>query len=205
VDNRQPLAWTVLASSIWQHASEPVSITPLVLNTLPIKRHGLTEFTYSRFLVPWLCQYQGAGLFLDADMVVTGDVVELFNLSDMNYDVMVVQDQPRFEWASMMLFSNARCRTLTPEFIENKDNNPLDLTWAKAVGELPREWNACCGYVPTDGAKLLHFTKGIPCWPETIGLAEDEVWNDAYARSVSTVTYEELMGRSIHNKLRKKA
>ena len=58
-DQRQPVAFQVAAHSIWKHASYPVAITRLQLNQLPIKKTGLTEFTYSRFLVPYLCQFQG--------------------------------------------------------------------------------------------------------------------------------------------------
>ena len=58
-DPRQPLAFNVCASSIVRAASKPVAITALTLKTLPIKRQGLTQFTYSRFLVPHLCNYEG--------------------------------------------------------------------------------------------------------------------------------------------------
>jgi lipopolysaccharide biosynthesis glycosyltransferase len=67
----------VLAHSIYKRASKPVSITPLVLSQLPIKRVGLTEFTYSRYLVPYLCGYEGLAIFMDADMLCLGDVHEL--------------------------------------------------------------------------------------------------------------------------------
>ena len=70
-DPRQPVAYNVLQHSIVRHASEPVAITPLILKQLPIERRGLTEFTFSRFLVPYLCGFKGMAVFLDADMVVT--------------------------------------------------------------------------------------------------------------------------------------
>ncbi len=71
LDSRQPLAHTVAYTSLIQNASRPVSVTPLILEQLPIKRRGLTEFTFSRYLVPWLMDYQGVGLFMDAQLVVT--------------------------------------------------------------------------------------------------------------------------------------
>jgi len=67
-DERQAVSYTTLQHSILETASGPVSVTPLILSTLPITRRGLTPFTFSRFLVPWLCNYQGHALFLDADM-----------------------------------------------------------------------------------------------------------------------------------------
>ena len=118
-DPRQPVAANVLADSIVMHASKPVSITALSLKTLPIKRRGLTVFTFSRFLVPWLCQFKGRALFLDADMVVTGDIAELFDMAGLNA-VSVMQDHQRFEWASAMLFNCGACLRLTPDFIDDE-------------------------------------------------------------------------------------
>ena len=36
-----------------------------------------TEFTYTRFLVPYLCGYQGKAIFIDCDMLCLGDIAEL--------------------------------------------------------------------------------------------------------------------------------
>jgi len=73
VDPRQPLGYNVLQWSIHRHAKKRVSVEPLMLPKLPITRRGLTEFTYSRYLVPYLCGYEGSAVFMDADIVVTGD------------------------------------------------------------------------------------------------------------------------------------
>jgi len=177
-----------------------VQITPLMLSQLPISRRGLTEFTFSRFLVPYLCGYVGSALFMDADMVVSGDVAELIDSADLAYDVQVMHEQDRFEWASLMLFNNARCTVLTPEYIDDTEHNPLELTWARSIGDIPREWNHCVGYEPPRDAKLYHYTQGIPCWPETSGLPEDEVWHKALDAATYTVTWKELMGHSVHAK-----
>jgi hypothetical protein len=58
-DPLQPASTTVLVHSIISRASKLVCVTPLSLKALPIKRRGLTEVTYSRFLAPYLCDYQG--------------------------------------------------------------------------------------------------------------------------------------------------
>jgi len=196
-DPRQPIAYNVLQHSIVTRASEPIAVTPLILKQLPICRRGLTEFTYSRFLIPWLCDFKGSALFLDADMVVTGDIVELFNAANYVSDVQVMKDQPKFEWASAMLFNNARCNVLQPEFIDDTRNPLLDLAWAKSIGEFPAEWNHCVGYQKPTPSKLYHYTQGIPCWAETAGV-EDEPWTDAAMEMVHTVSWSELMGESVH-------
>lgn len=203
-DPRQPVAYNVLADSIVRHASRPVAITALSLKALPIKRRGLTEFTFSRFLVPYLCDFKGTALFLDADMVVAGDIAELFASEDLTAEggfhaVRVNKDQAQFEWASAMLFRNAKCTKLTPEFIEDRSNQLFDFKWADSVGSFPAEWNHLCGYgEPSLSAKLYHFSRGVPVWRETRGLPEDQVFHEAFKHMVSTCSYQELMGASVH-------
>lgn len=200
VDPRQPVGFSVLASSLYRHSSLPVSITPLVLRQLPLKRRGLTEFTYSRFLVPYLCGYRGSALFLDADMVVRGDIAELFYLLDTKGSVQVNKAQPEFEWASAMLFNCANCEMLTQAYIEDPKNALFDMAWADhGVGEFPKEWNHCVRYAePNPGAKLFHYTEGLPCWNETKGAPEDAHWEREHKVMNSTVRWQELMGNSVH-------
>lgn len=204
-DPRQLIAFNVLASSIMRHASVPVAVTPLVLRTLPMKRRGLTEFTFARYLVPWLCGYRGRGVFMDADMVVTGDVAELFAAADGMAPVSVMQQQPRFEWPSLMVFNAAMCRRLTPEWIDDAANDPASLEWAHTIGTLPPEWNHCVGLASPIGdvgrpPKLLHFTEGVPCWPETTGTDSnaESIWQAELRAMNSTVSWRELMGSSVH-------
>lgn len=199
-DPRQPLAYNVLQHSIVRHSSVPVMITPLILRQLPIKRRGLTEFTYSRFLVPYLSDFAGKSVFMDADMVVTGDIKELFDLADPRCAVSVMQEQERFEWPSLMVFSNGCCQKLTPKFVDDEKNALFDFAWAPSVGSLPAEWNHCVGYQEPKPAKLYHFTQGLPCFPETKGLPEDEVWEGERKRMLGSVDWKELMGTSVHAK-----
>lgn len=199
-DPRQPVAYNVLQHSIVKNASVPVSITPLILGQLPIKRRGLTEFTYSRFLVPYLSDFVGRSVFMDADMVVTGDIKELFDSVDGLAAVSVMQEQPKFEWASLMVFNNGACKQLTPKFIDDENNALFDLAWARSVGHVPPEWNHCVGYQEPKEASLYHYTQGLPCFPETKGLPEDAPWEAAKRHMLSTVEWKELMGKSVHAK-----
>lgn len=136
-------------------------------------------------------------MFLDADMVVTGDIAELFKLCGMK-SVYVMQEQAKFEWASAMLFNCGACKTLTPQYVDNPENPMFDMSWATAVGEIPAEWNHCVGYAEPKDAKLYHFTQGLPCFFETNGLEEDKVWQEEWQAAKHTVSWKELMGRSIH-------
>src|ERR1700730_2244881 len=71
-DSRFPEPADVLAYSLLKHASIPLDIQYLKLDELKLRRAhdplASTEFTYSRFLVPYLCSFRGKALFLDNDM-----------------------------------------------------------------------------------------------------------------------------------------
>lgn len=201
-DHRQPLAYTVARSSIERHSASRLQVEPLRLDWLPMTRRGLTEFTYSRFLIPWLCDYRGWALFVDADVIARADVHELMDLADPSAAVSVVKGPQRFEWPSVMLFrcDNFRCRVLTPDYIDRPANALFTLDWAgDRVGELPREWNHLVGYQPYNAdVKLIHFTAGIPCWPETVRSDYADLWQEECRHAMATVSWEALMGQSVH-------
>lgn len=207
-DSRQPVAAMVLAHSINRRASKPVSITFLNLDQLPITRRGLTEFTYSRYLVPWLCNYEGEALFLDADMLCLTDICDIYNAVARRpgvlcgYGVNVVKDgvEP-FEWPSLMYF-NCTYGNYTPEFIDDPKSKPmaLDQVFGNAgVGEIHKDWNHIVPYSPPNpNAKIVHFTQGIPCWEETRNCEYGDEWIAEFQSMCSSVSFEELMGNSIH-------
>lgn len=198
VDPRQPLGYNVLQASIHRYSSAQIDVIPLQLRHMPVKRRGLTEFTYSRFLIPYLCGYAHQAIFMDADIVVKGDIVELFDQVDLTCSVQVMQEQPKFEWASVMLFNNGKCRKLTPEYVDDPANVLFDLEWADKVGTFAPEWNHCAGYQVPKEAKLYHYTQGLPCWYETRGLPEDVAWLEEYKHLTYTASWKELMGTSVH-------
>lgn len=199
-DHRQPIAYNVLQQSIIARASKPVAITPLVIQTLPFTRTGLTPFTFSRFLVPYLCDYEGWAVFLDADIVLRHDISELFDLRDDKYSIMVSKNEHRFEWASVMLFNNAKNKVLTPEFCEVA-NALHQISWLPEdqIGDLPREWNHLVGYdKERPDAKLVHYTQGIPCFPETNDSEYAQDFMQDLQMMGSAMPWEVLMGDSIH-------
>jgi len=198
IDYRAPLAYTVLQSSIIRRSSEPVQITPLLLNQLPMSRRGLTDFTYSRYIVPYLCNYEGMAMFIDADMIVRCDIKEVFDIAEKNGDaVSVVKHDMKFEWPSVMVFNNAKCKDLTLDLIET--GSPTKFEWAESIGELPHEYNHLVGYDhPNEDAKIIHYTQGIPAWHETHECELAEAWFEEKEAAIMTCTWKELMGTSIH-------
>ena len=188
-DPAETIAFHVLAHSILRHASMPVSIAGLRLQQLPMWRERdelqSTEFAFSRFLVPYLCQYQGRAIFMDCDMLARADIVELWASLPHTHAVAVVKhdyvpkidnkflDQPQTRyacknWSSVMVFNNPACRALTPRYVNEASG--LELHQFKWTGEdrihgLPLEWNHLVGeYKPNPRARLVHFTLGTPCF-----------------------------------------
>lgn len=189
-DPRETIAFHVAAWSIVRRASQPVSITGLRLSQLPLTRprEGSTEFSFSRFLVPWLCRYEGAALFLDCDVLVLCDIAELFHLCAHSLkSVQVVQHdyQPRSatkflnhpqqvyarkNWSSVMLFDCSMCRQLTPDYVNSASGLELhQFKWLedRHIGSLPLIYNHLVGeYATNKNAKVVHFTNGGPWFPE---------------------------------------
>ena len=199
-DHRQPIAYNVLQQSIFRNASVPVSVTALKIDQLPLKRTGLTPFTFTRFLVPYLCDYKGWGLFLDIDILVKGDIKELFSFADDRYTVMVSKNSIRFEWASVMLFNCEKNKILTPEYIEKADRlHQISWCGENEIGDLPREWNHLVGYDERrPDAKLIHYTQGVPCFPETNTSEYSDDWKSEHKLTNSAYPWIELMGQSVH-------
>ena len=203
-DERQAVSYTTLQHSILETASGPVSITPLILSTLPITRRGLTPFTFSRFLVPWLCNYQGHALFLDADMFLVSDIYEMTQYFKDEHAISVVRSIAQFEQSSVMLFNNAHLknRQLTPEFVQNTDGNLHGLCWLEEadIGEMDGKWNQLVGYQECRGTSgNIHFTMGVPAFPETSTSEFGQIWTDCAKRAIGvTQSWGEIMGPSVH-------
>lgn len=203
-DPRESGALYVLASSIQRHSSMPVSITPVALSNLDgimtRERHPLqtNDFSFSRFLVPWMCNYEGWAVFMDCDMVARDDIAKLWAWRDERFAVQCVhhthvpeeetkylgQPQSRYKrknWSSVVLFNNAKCRALTPEYVNTADGLDLhQFRWLKdeEIGYLPKTWNHLVDYdAHNPGAKLVHYTKGGPYFKSYRNCDYHQDWN----------------------------
>lgn len=203
-DPREAVAYHTCANSIIRHASKPVAIVPLALNLFEDYKEthtdGSNHFIYSRFLVPHLMNYTGHAIFMDGDMIVRTDIVELWNMRRSDVDVQVVkhdyktrmpvkylgsknEDYPRKNWSSVILWNcnSFPNRKLTPEFIQQSTGSFLHrFSWLddERVGELPREWNWLPDeYGPNPNAKLLHYTLGTPCFHEFANTPMGDEWH----------------------------
>lgn len=208
-DDKESVAAHVLIHSIRARSSIPVSFTLLDRRTLkgiydrPRGEFESTDFSISRFIVPYLCNYDGWGVFMDCDMLCLGDVVELaryMTLADRwSQSVQVVkhdytpksetkflnQKQTRYErknWSSLVVFNNALCRNLTREAVNSQPGLWLHrFQWTEddKIGALPKKWNFLVGeenQCAFDEARLLHFTNGTPCFKEYEDCEGGSLW-----------------------------
>ena len=208
-DPRQAVSYAVLCNSIIRHATVPVSITPVVIDSLPVPKEmvGLTPFTFTRYLTPWLADFEGLAIFMDADVVVRGDVKELLQATGNEPDkyLWVCKSKPRFEWPSVMVFQAAEHQILTPEYVVvNYQDGVLNkLEWLpdERIGSLPDEWNHCVLYDPPNPeAKLIHYTAGIPLFPELQGCEHEAAWRQEHQWALNLIPWQQLMGQSVHVK-----
>lgn len=167
----------------------------------PIDEGASTEFAFSRFLTPYLAGFEGVAVFLDADMLVRTDISELEDIAFANLfdDVLVVKhdyhpimkkkflgrtqtDYPCKNWSSVMVFNCHRTavRSLTRDYVSKA--TPMDLhqfRWANSVGELPPEWNHLVGeYNPNHDAKIVHYTRGTPCFEDYKDCEFSDEWRE---------------------------
>lgn len=132
-------------------------------------------------------------------MLCLDDIDKLMAHWSPAYAVQVVKNPLRYEWPSLMLFNCERCHDLKPNKIDDEAFKPQALEWG-SVGDLPSEWNHLVGYDEPKQAKLVHFTQGIPLFPEVRDCEYSKEWILEADKANSSVSWRELMGNSVHAK-----
>lgn len=224
-------AFVVARSSILRHASHPIPIGGIILSDLEQAEiytrktirgggNGLltdaisdapmsTEFAISRFLTPRLAGGRGWALYIDCDMLVRSDIMDLFALADPSKAVQCVkhdhrpseatkmdgQQQTHYarkNWSSVMLFNceHPANASLTVELINTVPGRDLHrFCWLAddQIGELPPEWNFLAGYSPEPtniDPKIVHFTKGTPTQLKGTRIPFAHEWHEELLRWV---------------------
>lgn len=224
-DWREKAAWEVCASSMRRHSSRPLMILPLKVERL--QHAGLyrrewrhdggnfidvydgkpfsTNFAFTRFLVPALCQWEGLALFCDCDFLWRSDVADLFSKADPKYAVQVVKHdhrpretekmggvgQTRYwrkNWSSLILYQAGHRANmmLTPHRVNNSRGQYLHaFGWLDGdeIGSLDERWNWLCGYSdPQLDPFAIHFTGGGPWLPDYRDVPYGDEWREEAAR-----------------------
>lgn len=122
-----------------------------------------TLFTGFRFCVPEVLGFEGFGIYLDADMMVLGDIADLYSYRKSG------------SWASVgghMPVGVIDCSKSPGISIDEMRTHAFDIrqliTTVPLEPSIPPSWNACD--VLRDDTKLLHFTnmetQPWKPWPE---------------------------------------
>lgn len=214
-DSREPEAAEVCKYSILRHATIPVEIVFLRQEELRKRKiytreqddKGSTEFTFTRFLVPYLCEYKGHAVFVDCDFLFTTDIRELFQQIEDNKMVKVVKHNyvptntvkmdgktqhqyPRKNWSSLMLFNCGHYLVetkLSLDIVNNESGAHLHrFHWCEDegyIGELDKSWNWLVNWYhePEDGSpKAIHYTEGGPWFPNYMRTEYGAQWMNEF-------------------------
>lgn len=204
-DQRESIAAEVCKYSIELNSSESFDIKHL--KTQNISEYGRvisepqsTDFTFSRFWVPYLNNYEGYSIFCDCDFLFLHDVSRI--KFDPTVAVSVVQrpeytphsetkmggisqhKSPRKNWSSLMIFNNSHpdCCALTPEYLNNVvPGNSLHMfTWTNSIGNLDAKWNTLDEYDDYDSPYAIHYTDGGPWFEDRMNTRYAKEWIKYY-------------------------
>ena len=200
-DLREDKAIRVLTDSIFKLSSHPVSFTYIKNDQIKVYKREYAnqsvDFTYSRFLVPYLCDYEGWAIFMDCDMLVREDITKLWDMRDENYAVQVVKHNyitkvkfkhegekqtsyPKKNWSSLMIFNCEKCKSLTPNFINTATGKQLhQFEWIddEEIGSLPFTWNWLADeYEYKSDVANIHYTLGGPWFNDAFRSDYEKEW-----------------------------
>jgi|TARA_R110002167_G_scaffold53699_21_gene153705 lipopolysaccharide biosynthesis glycosyltransferase len=207
-DSREEQAYDVCVKSLEKYTSESLDIKPIKREDLIEKNLysreqpevGSVEFTYTRFLAPFLSSYDGWSLFIDCDFLFTKDVAELFAHANDDYALMCVKHDytprnsikmdgekqvsyPRKNWSSCVLWNCAHPsnKVLTPEIVSTETGAYLhrfQFLTDDLIGEIPLEWNWLEGEYdkPKTPPAVIHFTNGGPWFENWQDVDYADLW-----------------------------
>lgn len=198
-DSKEDIAYRVCKYSILQRSRSTIKITSLKLYELVTKNLykrdidplASTEFTYSRFLVPALNNYNGWALFCDCDFIFFEDISNILIDIDQSKAVYCVQHDytpkekhkmdgqkqtiyPRKNWSSLILFncSHPSNKKLSVDLVNSETGSFLhQFKWLEdnEIGSLDERWNWLEGWTSNHNDKkpyAVHYTRGGPWFDE---------------------------------------
>ena len=213
-DKREDLAAQICKYSIVRR-TKPIDVSFLKLQEIPElvrprEEKQSTDFTYSRFMIPYLEEYQGFSLFCDCDFLFLDDIREISRMIDPTKAVSVVRHPMyipnstlkmdgveqhtmlRKNWASLIVFNNSHPsnRVLTPDYINTvtpgRKLHTFDWLSDDEIGSLPLDWNVLDDYYPLANPLAIHYTDGGPWFDNYKNTMYSHYWvkeHDSFIRA----------------------
>lgn len=213
-DPVESVAWHTMAHSILRQSSLPVAFVPVnVRNFTGFFNRDRdpkqsNEFSFSRFLVPYLSDFKGYGIFFDCDMMLRCDIAEIFKCIELDpskalyvvkHDYLPKDDKkyldniqyayPRKNWSSVVVWNCAHPKNwiLNPQYIQTATGMELHrFNWLHddEIGELDVRWNWLVGEYknPPVDVKNVHWTLGGPYFQEYRNVDFADEWFEESTR-----------------------
>ena len=208
-DSKEDIAYRVCKQTLLANSSIELNISSLKLYELVAQKLytrsidplASTEFTYSRFLVPKLMNYNGWAVFCDCDFIFFDDVAKLFNNIDNSKAIYCVKHDytpkekhkmdgqqqtiyPRKNWSSFILFncSHSSNKKLTVDLVNSESGSYLhQFKWLQdsEIGDLDERWNWLEGWTSQHNSSTpyaVHYTRGGPWFQEWQDVEFAEEW-----------------------------
>ncbi|MDB2476135.1 hypothetical protein N9X06_04160 [Paracoccaceae bacterium] len=212
-DEKETVAYHTLSHSIISRATKPIRISPICSehykNFFNRQRDPKqsNDFSFTRFLVPFLNDYEGHAIFMDCDMMLRDDIFKVFDEIDSANAISVVQHDytpsetvkylnnvqyvyPRKNWSSFVVWNCAhpKHRILTPEYVQHATGLELHrFKWLNdnEIGSLDVNWNWLVGdYVdPSKDVKNVHWTIGGPYFKEFSDVDFSSEWFEMHKQA----------------------
>lgn len=213
-DSREEIAYKVAKFSIEKY-NKSVEVIPV--KQYELRNAGIycrakdlrssTQFTITRFLVPYLCDYEGYAIFMDCDVVLQTDIEKILDeieeenvvscvqhdytpKTEQKMDGKIQYDYPRKNWSSVMVFNCshplirknlnvAKVNIAKPAYLHR-------MNWAEEkIGSLSHTWNYLAGYYnDIEKPNLIHYTDGGPWFPKYENCELAEVWKKVLKESL---------------------
>lgn len=207
-DPVEPVAWHTLTQSIIETSSIPVAFIPVAIEHFQAFFHRERDikqsnsFSFNRFCVPYLMDYEGYALFMDCDMMLRVDIAEVLKVIEdepgkalyvvkhdytpsekIKYLDNIQYSYPRKNWSSFVLWdaSHPKNKVVNKEFFNTRSGLELHrFTWLDDddIGTLDLRWNWLVGdYInPPDDVKNVHWTNGGPYFSDYKNVDFSDEW-----------------------------
>jgi len=221
-DPREEIAYQVCRWSLQVHSSIPIEIVPI--KQADMRNRGLywrspdplssTEFSFTRFLTPYLANYRGWAVFVDCDFLFRKDIAGLLDYRDPSKALYCVQHNyvpderlkmsgqrqtlyPRKNWSSFMLINcgHEQVLSLTPDTVNRTSGLYLHrFQWLTddVIGSLPVTWNYLEGWhtaADCEDPIAIHFTRGGPWLEEYQAVDYAQEWTSTANNLGVTATH----------------